>query len=149
MLEFCSCWPGARSAGRAVSYADGRAANPGESWSRAVLIEAGLPPTSLQLEVRDSAGLIGYADFGWDDHMTLGEFDGRWKYGVPPGADAREATRVVWAEKRREDRLRAAGYAVVRWAWEDLYQPDRLAAQVLAAFDRSGSGRTYGVKGSF
>ena len=71
-MEFCSCWPGARRASRAVAAADGRAANPGESWSRAVLIEAGLEPTALQFEVRDSAGLIGFADFGWQDEMTLG-----------------------------------------------------------------------------
>ncbi len=132
-LEFCSSWPGACGAGRVVSHADGRAANPGESWSRAVLIEAGIPPTSLQLEVRDAAGLIGFSDFGWQDRMTLGEFDGRWKYAVPPGSDLEAAARVVWAEKRREDRLRAAGYSIVRWAWEDLFAPDRLAARVGAA----------------
>jgi hypothetical protein len=73
--------------------------------------------------------------------MTLGEFDGRWKYAVPPGTDAEAAARVVWAEKRREDRLRAAGYSVVRWAWEDLFAPDRLAARVGAALIQAGGRR--------
>jgi hypothetical protein len=141
VMEYCSSWPGARGAGRTVTYADARAANPGESWSRAVLIEGGVPPTSLQVEVRDDMGLVGFSDFGWEEFRTLGEFDGRWKYAVPPGADPREAARVVWAEKRREDRLRAAGYTVVRWAWEDLFQPDRLVARVRAALERPSVAR--------
>ena len=141
VMEFCSSWPGARSASRAVSAADGRAANPGESLSRAVLIEVGLAPTSLQHEVRDSSGLVGFADFGWEERLTLGEFDGRLKYAVPPGADAEEAARVVWAEKRREDRFRGVGYEVVRWGWEDLFNPTRLAARILAAFARADGRR--------
>ena len=145
VMEFCSSWPGARGASRAVAAADGRAANPGESWSRAVLIEAGIEPTALQLEVRDSAGLIGFADFGWEDQMTLGEFDGRLKYTVPPGADPEQAASVVWREKRREDRLRAAGFEVVRWTWDDLYRPAQLIARLLAAFARAGSRRRTAV----
>ena len=141
VMEHCASWPGARGAGRAVSYADARAANPGESWSRAVLIEGGVPPTSLQVEVRDGSGLVGFSDFGWEECMTLGEFDGRWKYAVPPGFDPAEAARVLWAEKRREDRLRAADYTVVRWAWEDLFQPDRLVARVRAALEQPRAAR--------
>ena len=41
----------------------------------------------------------------------VGEADGRLKY------DTRE---VLYAEKRREDRLRALGLAVIRWGWSDL-----------------------------
>ena len=144
-MEFCSCWPGARRASRAVAAADGRAANPGESWSRAVLIAAGIEPTALQLEVRDSDGLIGYADFGWEDLMTLGEFDGRLKYGVQPGADPQQAGMVVWREKRREDRLRAAGFEVVRWTWEDLYRPGPLIARLQTALSRADTRRRTAV----
>jgi hypothetical protein len=141
VMEFCASWPGALAAGRAVSRADGRAANPGESWSRAVLIEAGIDPTGLQFEVRDAAGLVGYADFVWEDRMTLGEFDGRLKYAVPPGAGPEEAARVVWAEKRREDRFRGEGYQVVRWGWEDLFRPAQLVARILGAFARADGRR--------
>ena len=141
VLEFCSSWPGARGAGRVVTAADARAANPGESWSRAVLIEAGIPPTDLQFPVHDGAGLVGFADFVWEECRTLGEFDGRWKYAVPPGADATEAARVLWAEKRREDRLRALGWTVVRWSWEDLFAPDRLVTRVVTALERPGTHR--------
>ncbi len=110
-----------------------------------MLIEAGLEPTALQFEVRDSAGLIGFADFGWQDEMTLGEFDGRRKYAVPPGADPQQAEQVVWREKRREDRLRAAGFEVVRWTWEDLYKPAALIARLETALSRAASRRRTAV----
>jgi predicted transcriptional regulator of viral defense system len=143
VLDFCRAWPGARAAGRAVSYADGRAANPGESWSRAVLIETGLAPDELQLEVRDAAGLVGYADFAWPERRTLGEFDGRGKYGLgAPGTDPGD---VLWAEKRREDRLRALGWEVVRWTWADLFVAERVAARVRSAFQRA---RLRGLRGA-
>ena len=128
-MGFCRAWPGARRASRAISEADGRAANPGESLSRAVLVAAGLQPSDLQVEIRDGRGLVGYADFGWLPLKVLGEFDGRGKYGT----DAATAADVVWAEKIREDRLRALGYVVVRWTWADLLDPDRLVARVRRA----------------
>jgi hypothetical protein len=138
-LAFCSSWPGARNASRAVSSARAGPANPGESWSRAVLIELGLEPTDLQFAVFDEQGLVGYSDVAWRDRRTLGEFDGRLKYAVPSGAEPEAAGRVVWDEKRREDRLRRAGWEVVRWTWADLHHPPRLAARVLAAFSRAAS----------
>ena len=144
-MEFCSSWPGARGASRAVAAADGRAANPGESWSRAVLIEAGLAPTSLQFEVRDSAGFVGLADFGWEDRWTLGEFDGRLKYGLSESTRPEDFAAVVWREKRREDRLRAAGFEVVRWTWDELFRPSELLARLSAAFARAGSRRRTAV----
>jgi hypothetical protein len=78
-------WPGARLASGALPLADGRADNPGESWSRVVLIGLGLPPDDLQVRLVDAQGLIGYVDFGWDD--VIGEFDGKLKYGVDEETD--------------------------------------------------------------
>ena len=118
-----------------MAEADGRAANPGESWSRALLIAAGLAPTDLQVEVRDGRGLAGYADFGWLPRRVLGEFDGRGKYGV----DATGAADAVWGEKVREDRIRACDYAVVRWTWADLYEPGQFLDRVRRALARASS----------
>jgi predicted transcriptional regulator of viral defense system len=137
VLEFCRSWPGARGASRAVSYGDGRAANPGESWSRALLIEHGLEPTDLQLEVRDRRGLVGIADVAWAGQQTLGEFDGRGKYGLEPGGLTQDAAQVLWREKLREDRLRRLGWEIVRWTWADLFHPQALAQRVRAAFERA------------
>ena len=64
----------------------------------------------------------------------IGEFDGRVKYGrlLKPGQDPGD---VVFAEKRREDRLReATGCAIIRLVWSDYEQPalvrDRLARKL-------------------
>jgi hypothetical protein len=134
VLDKCRSWPGARMACGAVPAADGRAANPGESWSRAVLIRDGVAPLDLQVPVFDDDGLVGYADFGWDG--VLGEFDGRGKYGIGAQTDPEEAARIVWREKRREDRLRAQGYEVVRWTYADLHRPGVIATKVKQALAR-------------
>lgn len=127
-------WPGARFVARALELGDGRADNPGESWSRIVLIQQGVPPEDLQLAVYDDEGLAGYADFGWDG--VLGEFDGKGKYGIGTHHDPEEAGRILWAEKKREDRFRVR-HEVVRWTVSDLYRPASLAARVRAALARA------------
>ena len=104
---------------RALHHADGRSENPGESWSRAQMIEAGLPAPRLQHTFRDVDGEhVARTDFDWGGRL-VGEFDGKVKYAklLKPGEDA---TEVVVREKRREDELRAMGIMVVRWTWDDL-----------------------------
>lgn len=95
-------------------------------------------------------------DFYWERLGIVGEFDGRVKYGRASEdllsarydsftgewapSEARPASggvqpvfrrgpeEALWAEKRREDRLRALGLQVVRWTWDDLTHPERLKA---------------------
>ncbi len=102
---------GTRQAARALPLLDGSRKTPLESWSFALFVTWGLPLPLMQRELRDEDGLIGRVDFSWPQARLVGEADGRLKY------DAREA---VYAEKRREDRLRARGYVVIRWGWSDL-----------------------------
>jgi hypothetical protein len=127
---------GRAAAYRAISFLDGRSESVGESWSRVALAAAGLPTPELQYEVRGPSGtLIGRADFCWEFHRTLGEFDGRVKYHrlLKPGQDASD---VVFEEKRREDALRDLGWQVVRWTWDDLGTTARLAERIRRAFAR-------------
>ncbi len=137
VVDRCRSWPGARFVSTALDFADGRAANAGESWSRVVLAQQGVAPDDLQVAVYDADGLIGYVDFTW--HGVVGEFDGRYKYGLGVGGPA-GASDALWAEKKREDRLRAQR-EVVRWTVADLHQPARLAARVLSAQARALSRR--------
>lgn len=104
---------------RALHHADGNAESPGESWSRAQMIEAGIPSARLQHRFYDAEGNeIARTDFDWSG-VLVGEFDGKVKYQrhLRPGEDAADA---VIREKIREDRLRAQGIMVIRWVWADL-----------------------------
>ncbi|MGZ4638496.1 MAG: hypothetical protein ACXV2J_05485 [Actinomycetes bacterium] len=139
MMITCRSWPGARQASRAVSMADGRAANPAESWSRVILTQYGQAPTDIQTAFYDDLGLIGYADFFWEGEQTVGELDGKVKYAVAPDATPEAAARALWLEKVREDRLRALGLQVVRWGVAELYRPRLLVAKVAAARSRGAS----------
>ncbi len=124
-------WPGARHLHIPVRMADGAAQSVGESRGRWFFWAHGLPAPLLQYEVRDQNGeLRGTCDWCWPERRTLGEFDGRSKYGrlllpgTPPGD-------VVFAEKRREDELRElTGMSMVRLVWEDYERPRVTAARL-------------------
>lgn len=114
---------GVASARRALDLLDARSESYGESVSRVVLIDNGLAPTELQLDVCDRRGaFVGRTDFAWPELGVLGEFDGRVKYGRTLGA-GRDLPDVLWDEKLREDLLRDLGWQVVRWIWADLDDP--------------------------
>jgi hypothetical protein len=127
---------GARTAGRVVSFVDGRAENGGESVSRARLVQAGLPRPELQAVILDANGDAGRSDFWFEEFNTVGEFDGLRKYRVPPDSDPDEAAQFVVREKAREDRIRATGAEVVRWVHRDLERPRLVVARFRAAFER-------------
>ncbi|MED5801066.1 hypothetical protein VX037_08525 [Gordonia sp. Z-3] len=56
--------PGIAQARRALHHADGASENPGESWGRAQMIEAGLPIPRLQHEFRGENGkLVARTDY--------------------------------------------------------------------------------------
>lgn len=128
---------GTRSARRVIAAADGRSESVGESRSRALMIDAGLPVSDLQVEVRGAGGrLIGRCDFGWREHRLLGEFDGQVKYGrlLRRGQGPGDA---VFEEKRREDALRDEGWGMVRWVWAELAAPPTLVARWVRALERA------------
>ena len=121
--------PGVSRARDAIALADGSAESPGESRTRMVLrhLPAGIN-VEPQAVIRDrDHGFVGRCDFLVDGRVVV-EFDGRAKYGL-----GGSPTQDLWAEKRREDRLRALGYAVVRLTWTDLANPDAVLQRVLEA----------------
>lgn len=119
-LEQAGGYPGVNRARKVVSFADARSESAGESVSRVRLALVDVPVPTLQYEVAGADGnLVGRTDFAWPEAGTLGEFDGRCKYGrlLRPGQDPAE---VVYAEKLREDLLRDLGWQVVRWTWAEI-----------------------------
>ena len=133
VLDGRSGWPGAGAAGTALSFADGRSESPLESLGRVRFAEQGLPAPQLQVLIADHTGPFARADQCWEEHRTIAEADGALKYTTAA---------ALFAEKRREDRLRDAGFEVVRYTWDEaLHRPDVLAARVRRAFLRSSSRR--------
>lgn len=139
-LDTMRDWRGARNAGAAIAFADGRSESVGESRCRVLFDDIGLPAPELQREFFDSTGrLIGRSDFYFEKHRTIGEFDGKGKYlrSLTPDDDPGE---VVWREKKREDQLRAMGYEVARVIWADFDRPAGVRARFWAAFARAARG---------
>ncbi|KGN40176.1 hypothetical protein [Knoellia aerolata] len=107
----------------AIAASDSRCESPGETLTRLVLVAAGLTVRS-QVSLDDEDGFIGRVDLLVGDRVVV-EFDGAVKY------DGLDGKRELMAEKRREERLRDAGYRVVRVTWADLSHPERLVRRVL------------------
>jgi hypothetical protein len=136
-LESMRDWPGTCNAGRVAEFADGRSESVGESRSRVAFELIGLPRPDLQRLITTSDGrIVGRPDFLFDEFWTIGEFDGRVKYGrlLKPGEDPGD---VVWREKQREDRMRDLGYEVGRLIWPDLSDRPAIAERFRAAFARA------------
>jgi hypothetical protein len=127
-------WPGARRAERAATFADGSSQSPLESVSRLQLQRLGFPTPRCQFPVWLDGRVVATSDFGWEDPGLVGECDGRVKYGelLEPGELAADA---VMREKRREERIRAAGYWIVRWGWEEAWNPASLRRIVQRGFE--------------
>lgn len=137
-LDLMRDWSGARNAGRVAEFADGLSESVGESRTRVVFELAGLPRPVLQAVIIDPVtGLIlARVDFQFVEERTIGEFDGRVKYGAVP-AHGLTAEDIVWREKRREDALRDQGYEVARSVWADLRQPHVIVERYKRCFERA------------
>jgi hypothetical protein len=137
-VEAAAGWPGVRRARRLAALADGRRETPLESWSALAFADLGVPMPRWQVDVLDDAGLIGRADAWWATRAVVGEADGRAKYALAAaergGADADGLAAVLDRERRREQRLRRVGAAVVRWGAADVLVARR--ADALASFLR-------------
>jgi hypothetical protein len=121
---------GRRGAARVVALADGRSESPGESWTRLVMAEVGLPTPELQALIADETGtVVARVDFLFRRERVVVEFDGAVKYGE----DGAKGQLALVAEKRREDAIRRLGYVVVRLTWTDLRGPERVRALIRAA----------------
>jgi len=129
--------PGVRRAARVIAFADGRGESVGESRSRVLMKRLGVPAPDLQVRLRRADGReIARCDFGWREHRTIAEFDGRIKYGrlLRPGQDPGDA---VFEEKLREDDIRDHGWKVARWIWRELETRLVIGDRLRRAFARS------------
>lgn len=131
ILDSCASWPGVRRARRVVAFADERAGSALESVARVVFDEFGLEPPELQATVHlpRNAFLV---DFSWPEHRVIAEADGLAKY---------TGGKVLIAQFERDRLLRDAGYKVVHFTWQELFEtPDLVITRIRQAF---GSASAY------
>lgn len=125
--------PGASRARQAVAFSTPLADSPGESVSRVQMYLCRFPLPILQFPVVDRNGRVWHADFAWPRFRLLGEFDGFAKYTRGEYTRGRSIDEVVWAEKKREDLMRATGNGMARWLWDDALRAPRLTRILLDA----------------
>jgi very-short-patch-repair endonuclease len=125
-LEAVATWPHSSRAASMLKLVDGRRESVGESRCGVALAMAGIEVTP-QVPILDARGdFVARVDFLVDGTRVIIEFDGKVKYAAGD-------PKVLWDEKRREDRLRRLGYLVVRITWAQLERPGAVAAAVRAA----------------
>jgi hypothetical protein len=105
-----------------AELADGTAESPQETRLRLLLGSAGLPEPVAQFRVFDEEGFVARVDFAYPDLKIAIEYDGLWHGGTTAFLD----------DRRRLNRLAAAGWTVLHVTAADMRHPERLAAQVRA-----------------
>ncbi|MCU1674025.1 MAG: hypothetical protein JWN77_2138 [Frankiales bacterium] len=135
VLADCRRWPGVVAARGLLALASCWSESPLETLGMHWCRQQGLPAPQQQLTVRTLDGrFVARVDQLWEDQATVGELDGQGKYA---GSDGR---RVLWEEKRREDRLLDVGLQVVRGYWSDRDDDGaEYADRARRAFARSAS----------
>ncbi|MGY1815040.1 endonuclease domain-containing protein [Blastococcus sp. SYSU D00820] len=113
---------GAARVRRAVPLVDPRAESAPESRLRVALVLAGLSPVP-QYEVRDGGRFVGRVDLAFPGHRLAVEYEGAHHF---------EGSQIVRDDARLE-RLRSAGWRVIRVAAADLRDLDGLLARIRAA----------------
>jgi hypothetical protein len=107
--------PSGRGCARArlvLPIASPLAGSPMESVLRWLIHDAGLPMPHLQHPVPDAVGIVvAAADMAWPGRKVLVEFDG----------DVRRERRRFVTDRRRQNRVVAAGWFILRFTSVDVY----------------------------
>jgi G:T-mismatch repair DNA endonuclease (very short patch repair protein) len=115
--------PGSAQARTVCRLADGLAGSPQETRLRLLMQRGGLPAPVAQFRVTDADGFVARVDFAWPEHKVAVEYDGLWH--AETGQFARD--------RRRLNRLQAAGWRIVFVTAADLRDAVGLIARIAAA----------------
>jgi hypothetical protein len=115
----------------AISLADGGAESPQETRTRLLLVGAGLPPPTTQIEVYDTDDyFIARVDMGWRRYKVGVEYDGAQHW-----TDANQRSRDI----DRIAELNALDWSIVRVSSEMLrYRPATVVARTRSALRERG-----------
>lgn len=123
--EAAAAMPAGRGSAQArtvAARADGLAGSPQETRLRLLISREGLPAPVAQFRVFGEDGFIARVDFAYPELKLAIEYDGAW-----------HGERDQFAQDRRRlNRLVAAGWTVLHVTAEDLRDPAALAARVRA-----------------
>lgn len=123
-----------------LQLADGKAESVGETRTRLLCRDQGVPAPVPQFEIRHPAGHVaGRVDFAWPERRVMLEFDGMQKYlRLRRRGESLEET--ILREKAREDHLRElTGWLMIRIVWGDLAYPVETANRILRAFAQAAA----------
>jgi hypothetical protein len=109
---------------RAVELVDPRAESPPESRVRVALVLAGLQPVP-QYDVYSEGAFVARTDLAFPEARLAVEYEGAYHF---------EGDQIV-RDDARYDRLRAAGWTVIRLSAADLRDLDGVVARVRAALE--------------
>ncbi|MDX6265773.1 MAG: hypothetical protein QOD70_513 [Frankiales bacterium] len=123
---------GARALGsdvalEAATFAEALAESALESISRVAYRVLQVPLPRPQVKVLYAGEVIARVDNLWDEFNTIGQADGALKY--------KDSARVM-RDKWQDERLESVGFEVVRWGWQDAWQPVLLRGPLKRAFAR-------------
>ena len=111
---------------KVLDFVDGRAESPMETRLRVSLQLAGLPKPEVQAELHDAAGrFLGRVDLYYPESRLVLEYDGE------NHRDRRTD------DNRRQNRLLASGYRMLRFTAADLADSAALAVQVRSELGRA------------
>ncbi|WP_183093016.1 type IV toxin-antitoxin system AbiEi family antitoxin domain-containing protein [Nocardioides stalactiti] len=131
-------WPDTLGLLRVLQLSDGIAESVGETRTRLLCLDMGLPAPTPQFEIFHPSGrLAGRVDFAWPERRTMLEFDGRQKY-LRLRRPSETIEQTVLREKAREDLLRElTGWLMIRLVWADLDVPEATARRIVRVFERA------------
>jgi very-short-patch-repair endonuclease len=131
ILEECAQWRGVVRARQVLGFADGRSESALESVARVRFAQFGIRPPGLQVNIRDTQGFIGRADFCWHEYRTIAEADGAMKYED----QGRERAR---AQLARDEKFHDAGWGTFHFTWREIYhEPAPTIDRLRRAFARN------------
>lgn len=131
VLLLAKRYAGARGLRRlrvALPLIDAGAASPKETWLRLLLIDAGFPVPTTQIQVFDRGYWpFAFLDMGWTTYKVAAEYDG----------DQHRTSRPQYVrDERRRRKLAAKGWLVIRVIAED--HPDEVIRRTKAALRLRG-----------
>lgn len=114
-----------------IGNCDPKSESAGETWLRMVVRDLGFE-VRTQVWIRDGS-FRARVDFLLQGVPVVLEFDGMIKYD---DEDPEAVQLTIAGERRRHARLERLGYQVLRFLWEDLFDPQGVKLRIDAALER-------------